>query len=70
MMNVVVVTGKERNNSLVTTVFNDAFASYMMSKDRDKSIEVWDEGECVAVYTTMDDFIKAKRLKAFIHSNE
>ncbi|MGC6586523.1 hypothetical protein ACPV3A_16345 [Paenibacillus sp. Dod16] len=58
----VVTIGKSKNNILVTTVFNDAFGAYMMSKDPDKCIEVWDEGKCIATYYTLGDFIAAGRV--------
>lgn len=64
----VVVIGEKRNNALITTVFNDAFASYMMSKDEDKCIEVWDEGKRIDTYYTFDDFIKAGRVTTEINN--
>lgn len=58
----VVTVGKRKNNILVTTVFNDAFGEYMMSKDPDKCVEVWYEGKCTDRYYTIDDFIAAGRV--------
>lgn len=60
----IVVAGHE--NVLVTTVFNDAFNKYLLSKQPVKRIEVWDEGVCTETYRSLDDFIKAGRVKSAI----
>lgn len=60
----VVLEEKYRQNLLVTTVFNDALKKYLTSEGVNKIIEVWNEGECTAVYSTIDDLIKDGRVKA------
>ncbi|GGF87115.1 hypothetical protein [Paenibacillus aceti] len=60
----VVLEERHRKNLLVTTVFNDAFTRYLKNEGVNKIMEVWKEGKCIDIYQTIDNFIKAGRIRA------